>query len=181
MGLGPEIPKGNVYNSSDFNSDPLFAGYMEDVHKLWLGFVPPDKVTVYPFMLLENGEVEPDVGVEYIIHSYSDKTYTTEIDIDKAMQGYYYLFKGDNFDFEELRTSSGTLKGIRVTNVWPCRYIKNLGFDIMVHKYMKYYEMRSVTQTMNEVFDLFISDVDRFATVKETFRSLVDIRRLEKF
>ncbi len=181
MGASTSTPKGNVYSANEFNSEPIFPVYAEHIHSTWLGFKNPNEVPEKPlFLSLENADVMPDVGVEYILHTYRDEARTQEITLDEALQEYDYGFKVDGGDIEYLYTVSGRVKGVRVTKIYPCSYVRNLRFALKRSiKWLKYYEMKSVTETMNNAIDNFIQDLDRLNTVKSNFANLVDIRKLE--
>jgi hypothetical protein len=181
MAIGMDQPKGNVYNDNEFNSEPIFPRYMEDAHSKWLGFVPPTKDALpLPFFDLSNAETLPTVGVEYRLTPYLDYEMTQKITMSQAnamMQE--WKLKGDGFDYKQTYDKGGVADGIVVLKTYPCTFIRTLLFQVVPMKKLKYFEMASVTGTMNSVFDTFIEDIDRFASVRSIFNSLTDIRRLE--
>ena len=178
-----EMPKGNVYSQDDFNESPLFPSYMEACHKRWLGFIPPEKgcLQPQPAWEIENTDTLPAPGVEYILLPYKDASYTERITYSEAKTklGSWRL-KADGCQYEIITDkASGLQKGIKIVSIDDCTYVRTLSFMSECIKFIKYFEMRSVTETMNNAFYRFIEEIDRVEAVRKTFTSLLDIRKLE--
>lgn len=186
MGATTETPKGNIFNENEFNQVNLFPESMESTHKLWLGFKLPARESPppveKPYWTLTNGDIAPYPGLEYILQPYKDPNYTIPMTFaEVASRGIVYVLR--HFDFEAEDIMSGGFKiGIRVTSVEPCKYQRSLLFMQQVPEEkvkMLYHELPDVTTHINNALDQLVMDTGAFESTKETFRSLMDIRRLE--
>jgi hypothetical protein len=178
----PDIPKGNVYSENDWNQVPMFPEYMEEPHKKWIGFVDPCEYALIPFLKINYFDGAPAEGSLFWLTCYSDQSRTVEITPEEAnLSSFGTRWNVQGFAYVPYYNKQGTQIGIELTQVQRCAHIKTVTFMLLPQKRYEYWKSKSVTATMNSVFDRVISDLDRLNTIRNSFEALTDIRRLENY